>query len=65
MFGLADIIALVWLYDNELQSAPRELTEKGKYRSLDQNLPVLFHSSTVDDKYDIIYSHWSLCDVGG
>ena len=41
------------------------LPKKENIAILDQNLPVLFHSSTVDDKHDIIYSHWSLSDVGG
>ena len=33
------------------------LPEKENIAFLYQNLPVLFHSSTVDDKHDIIYSH--------
>ena len=53
------LISLLWFdfmtMNNKALHA--SLPKKENIAVLDQNLPVLFHSSTVNDKYDVIYSH--------
>ena len=53
------LISLLWFdfMTMDYKALYASLPKKENIAFLYQNLPVLFHSSTVDDKHDIIYSH--------